>query len=317
MKLRGIKFRPVYSAAGAQGFFGEGYPYHGWWKLWGLTFKECGFVAKTTTLDPRAGNMPPKGNLAPQEWRPGCIVVKFRRGVVLNAVGLSGPGAQSLLHDGRWQGRNGEPFFLSFMSVAPSTDQRLRELRQFVVLLKHCLPEFQAQAGLEINFSCPNAGLDAAELIDETDAAFTTAAEPGIPLQAKFSATTPVHTVCKACSHPACDALTMSNTIRWGELPDHINWGKLFGTHTSPLKNLGGGGLSGWPLAQIVSDWIREARRLGFHKPIWACGGIDCWQAVETMWRAGASGVQLGTVAIVRPWRMRSIIRYANQRFGW
>src|SRR5687768_15371924 len=104
MRLRSIEFGPVFNAAGAQGFFGEGYPYHRWWKLMGLTFKGCGLVAKTTTLHQRPGNMPLQDDgITPQEWRPKCIVVRPLQGVVLNAVGLSGRGAKPLLDDGRWQ----------------------------------------------------------------------------------------------------------------------------------------------------------------------------------------------------------------------
>lgn len=316
MQLRGVHFRPVCSAAGAQGFFGEGYPFHRWWKLAGLTFKDCGFVAKTTTLPARPGNMP-LGNagITPSEWKPACIVVRPLKGVVLNAVGLSGPGATPLLRDGRWQQRNSEPFFLSFMSVQKTADERLAELREFVALLKTHLARFNAPVGLEMNFSCPNAGLNPSSLVHEVGTAFELAAALGIPLQPKFNATVPVEAVCEACQHEACDALTMSNTIPWGQLPDQINWCGLFGTAESPLAHLGGGGLSGWPLTTIVCRWIRAARDCGFSKPIWACGGVDSRRAVYQMKEAGASGVQLGVVAILSPWRMRSIIRCANELF--
>ena len=316
MRLRNIDFRPVCNAAGTLGFFGEGYSYHRWWKLLGLTFQNCGFVAKTTTLNQRAGNMPLKDDLMPQEWRPKCIVVKFWKGIALNSVGLSGPGMKALLHDGRWQQRNSEPFFLSFMSVQSSKKERLAEIREFVALLKPCLPEFQTQVGLEINFSCPNAGIDPASLIDEVGQALDVAAVLGIPLQPKFNAIMMARAVCEACEHEACDALTVSNTIPWGKLPERIDWPGFFGSDTSPLAHLGGGGLSGWPLTSIVCDWIREARDCGSRKPIWGCGGIDSRRAVDDVKAAGASGVQLGTVAIFRPWRMRRIIRYANQLFS-
>lgn len=316
MKLRRVGFSSVFNAAGAQGFFGEGYPYHRLWKRLGLTFKGCGFGAKTTTLNTRAGNMPLKSDgLTPQEWKPKCIVVKPIKGVVLNAVGLSGRGARPLLSDGRWQRRE-EPFFLSFMSVEPTVEGRLTELREFVALLKRHLPDFRAPVGLEMNFSCPNAGINPTSLINEVGSALDIAATLGIPLQPKFNATVPVEAVCEVCRHDACDALTMSNTIPWGQLPDQIDWQGLFGTTTSPLAHLGGGGLSGWPLLPIVCRWIKSARDCGFSKPIWACGGIDSCEAIDRVKRAGANGIQLGVVAILRPWRMRRMIRYAHQVFA-
>lgn len=315
MRQRGIGFPPIFNAAGAQGFFGEGYPYHRYWKLLGLTFKGCGFGAKTTTLEKRLGNMPLKADgITPVEFRPRCIYVDLLKGIALNAVGLSGSGAEALLNTYRWQERR-EPFFLSFMAVRPTVSDRLVELKEFVTLLARYKPGFQSQFGLELNFSCPNAGIDPTSLVDEVGQALDIAGQLNIPVQCKFNATVPVRAVCEVCRHSECDAITMSNTIPWGKLPERIDWKGLFGVDVSPLAHLGGGGLSGWPLLPIVCDWIREARDCGFQKPIWACGGIDSVRAVRQAKKAGASGVQIGTVAIVRPWRMRGIIRCAHEIF--
>lgn len=315
MRLRGKYFSPVYNASGARGFFGEGYPFHRWWKLLGLTFRDCGFIAKTITLEPRAGNLPLRADFRPRELRPKCIIVDFRQGTILNAVGLSNPGASALLDLGRWQQRIGESFFLSFMAVGSTSSDRLNEMRQFVSLLQSRLAEFMAAIGLEINFSCPNTSLHLSSLVNEISQSLDIAAALNIPLQVKVSAAMPVAAVCEACRHQACDALTVSNTIPWGQLPERIDWPRLFGTSVSPLCHLGGGGLSGWPLTPIVCDYIQQVRDFGFDQPIWACGGIDNCQAVDRVKDAGASGVQLGTVAIVRPWRMRKIIHHANQVF--
>lgn len=314
--MHGVTFPPICSASGAQGFFGEGYSYHKYWKCAGLTFDNCGFVAKTTTLHERAGNMPLQENdITPKEWKPACILVKPCKGVLLNAVGLSGPGAYSLFGRNLWQMRKA-PFFVSFMSVASTLDERLRELRSFVLLFHQHLPSFNAKVGLEMNFSCPNAGLDPSSLINETGLALNIAASLNIPLQCKFNATIPPMAAARVAQHPACDAITMSNTIPWGMLPDKIDWYGLFGSEKSPLSHLGGGGLSGWPLREIVCGWIRNARDCGLKKPIWACGGICSAHAVLQTKCAGAAGIQIGSVAILRPWRMRSIIRTAYELFS-
>lgn len=316
MQLRGIAFRPVANAAGAQGFFGEGYWYHRYVKWIGLTFGSCCFVAKTTTLEARAGNMPLKGNsITPRELLPKCIVVRLRKGVVLNAVGLSGPGTPTLLSNGRWQRRTGDSFFLSFMSVQPTPDERLEELRVFVRLLRTQLGSFSAPVGLEMNFSCPNTALDPSVLIKEVGQALDVAAELDIPLQPKFNALVSAQAVCDIARHEACDAVTMSNTIPWGRLPNRIDWHGLFGSDVSPLARFGGGGLSGWPLLPIVCEKILEMRHYGLRKPIWACGGIDSANAVEQVCQAGASGVQFATVSMVRPWRMPKIMAKANELF--
>ncbi len=319
MQLRDIAFRPVASAAGAQGFLGEGYWYHGFAKWIGLRFKNCGFVAKTTTYDQRTGNMPLKDDdITPQERFPKCIVVKPKQGVVLNAVGLSGPGAPVLLSDGRWQRRTGDPFFLSFMSVQSTLSDRIDELKAFVRVLKPELGSFCASVGLELNGSCPNTELDLErnDFPEEMGQSLDVAGELGIPLQPKFNALVSAEAVCGIAQHEACDAVTMSNTIPWGKLPGRINWRALFGSYASPLERFGGGGLSGWPLLSIVCEKIHEMRDCGLSKPIWACGGIDSIDAVNQAFQAGASGIQFGTMAIVRPWRTSAVIRHANQLFS-
>src|SRR3989338_5663965 len=104
MVLRGIDFRHILGGSGTQGFFGEGYPFHKILKPLGLNFEGSTFVAKTTTLRSRKGNLPLKEDgITPAEFFPECIKVYFCKGIVLNAVGLSGPGAKFLFEDGRWQ----------------------------------------------------------------------------------------------------------------------------------------------------------------------------------------------------------------------
>ncbi len=311
MILRGIDFGKVTDASGVRGFFGEGYPHHRWWKPFGLDFAGSTFVAKTTTLDSRSGNMPLNKDLSPKEMLPKCVVVKPLRGVALNAVGLSGPGAMALFKDGRWQRRT-DPFFLSFMSVQGTAPERLRELNVFVELLRMYLPYFRAPVGLQINFSCPNVGLHADNLAEEAMSALTSASKLGIPLMPKFNVLLPPDAAKKVSEHRACDALCVSNTLPWGALPDTVDWVGLFGSATSPLAAMGGGGLSGKPLLPLTELWVRMARRHGVTKPINAGGGILSADDAARLLRAGADSVFIGTAAIIRPWRVRSIIRAAK-----
>ncbi len=319
MKLRGIEFRPVGVAAGTQGFFGEGYWYHSLVKLSGLTFENCGFCAKTTTLEKRTGNLPlGRDGITPRELFPACMVVKPLKGVVLNAVGLSGPGARFLLDDGRWQKREGEPFRVSFMSVGPTPNDRLEELRQFVKLLRQHINGFKAPFALELNFSCANVGLDFNPHVFESECgqALDIADELKKPVIPKLNLLAPVSVVRSIASHPGCDAIVMTNAIHWGLFPDRINWKKLFGTEISPLARFGGGALSGRLLLPLVCEWIREARDSGITKPIWACGGINSTRAVEEASAAGASGVQFASVTMLRPWRTRGIIARGHELFS-
>lgn len=307
MRLRGIEFGPVLDASGVRGFFGEGYAHHAYWRPFGLCFKGSTFVAKTTTLAPRAGNMPLGPDLRPKERLPRCVVVRPWKGVALNAVGLSGPGAEALFADGRWQART-EPFLLSFMSVAPTAAERHRELEDFVSLFAGRLREFRAPVGLQLNFSCPNVGLDPAHLVEEVSRGLGTAAVLRVPLMPKFNLLLPPETAATIARLPGCDALCVSNTLPWGALPHRVDWRGLFGSETSPLAHLGGGGLSGAPLLPLVEEWVARARAAGVRTPINAGGGILAPNDALRLRAAGADAVFIGSAAMLRPWRVASII---------
>lgn len=310
-----VEFGHVFNSSGARNFYTEGYPFHRW--IPGLSYARCTFIAKTTTLLPREGNMPleTNGNM-PTEFKPDCIRVYPWKGVVLNAVGLSGPGANLLLMIGIWQ-VIAKPFLLSFMSTADNATARLDELRTFVELLANTQGEFLGPGfGLQINFSCPNVGLKLKELSGEVTAALDIAATLDIPLIPKFNATLPIEQALTIGSHPACHAISISNTIPWGQMPDAINWKALFGTETSPLAKFGGGGLSGKPLLPIVRGWIKNARLAGFTKPIMGGGGILSKGDADAMLGAGASAIELGSVSLLRPWRVQGIINHVNLRFA-
>lgn len=312
MRLRGIDYGPCLDASGVRGWFGEGYPYHHLLRPFGLNFEGSTFVAKTTTMHARPGNMPlQEDGITPAEFRPRCIVVKPFKGVVLNSVGLSGPGFKNLLDRYMWQIIK-KPFFLSFMSVAGTPHERAAELTEFVRNLKRRLHELHDGVGLQINFSCPNTGLDPAELLDEVDMALDIAAELNIPIMPKFNILVPPIIACRIADHPACDAICVSNTIPFGKMADQINWRKLFG-EKSPLAHIGGGGLSGKPLLPLTAAWVRKARSIGIKKPMNAGGGILCPHDVDTLAMAGASSIFLGSIAILRGWRVAKTIRRAHE----
>lgn len=312
MKLRGIEFGQVCGASGVQGFFGEGYPYHKFLRFVpGFNFNGMTFVAKTTTLHPNKGNMPLREDgITPVELKPKCIVVNFRQGVALNAVGLSGPGAEALLHNGAWQERT-DPFFISFMSIKHTPEERIDEALMFFEILKKHLLSFRAPICLQINFSCPNVGLDPQTVIEEVRIVLDEAGRLGIPLMPKFNATLTLHAAKEISRHKNCDALCMSNTIPWKDFQD--DWKlRYFGSLISPLAHLGGGGVSGEPLLGLVVSWIEAARHHGINVPINAGGGILHPRDIVVLKKAGADSAFLGSVAFLRSWRVSSIIKTAN-----
>jgi len=329
MKLRGIDFGPISDASGLEGFFGEGYAHHRLLKLLSLNLNGCGFTAKTTTLGKNLGWMPMrKDSITPREFLPRCIMPNFRpgnialslkmfmEGIMLNAAGLSGPGAEALFEDGRWQKRT-NPFWISFMSVARTPTERIIETKIFVDMFGHCLRKFKAKVGLQQNFSCPNIGLNPGELVSEVIPCLEAASVLGIPLMPKFNILAPIWPVKEICASPHCDAICVSNAIPWNDLQEvGIDPVGLFGTSVSPLADFGnGGGLSGKPLLPLVAAWVCKARLAGIEKPINAGGGILSVRNVEYLKLMGASSVFIGSVSNLRPWRTKRIIKKAHQLF--
>lgn len=315
MRIRGADFGHVMNASGARGFFGEGYWFHRPWMALGLDYDGSTLVAKTTTLAQRAGNMPLKdGTWAPKELMPRCIVVKPVKGVVLNSVGLSGPGARRILTTWRAMPKN-RPAMLSFMSVHQDRRERIRELLKMGSMLRETVGP-SPRLAVQVNLSCPNAGLDPGELVGEAMESVRAVAASGFPVLAKVNALFPPAAAAELCRAGECDGIVVSNTIPWGKMPDRIDWRGLFGTDESPLRDIGGGGLSGKPLLPIVADWIREARRAGLRKPVVGGGGILSAADADEMLDAGATAVEIGSVAILRPWRVGGIIRHVNNRCG-
>jgi dihydroorotate dehydrogenase len=311
VKLNGFDYGRAWCSAGAMNFFGDGWPHHRWLgplapDFWGSTF-----VAKTTTLEPRAGNMPLGDDLMPTEARPACIKVNFRKAAVLNAVGLSGPGFCSLLDCGRWQERI-EPFVLSFMAVADTQQRRLNEAFAFGCRLDGSRPYFRAPFALQVNLSCPNVAhpeypvAESLAILSEFAAAL-----PGVPLIPKFNVLSSPGAVAEVGRSPACAAVCVSNTLPWYALPHRIDWCGLFGSG-SPLAHLGGGGLSGAPLTPLVREWVAEFRRIS-DKPLVAGGGVMRPADATALLDLGADAVEVGSVAIVRPWRVGGIIKAIHE----
>lgn len=319
MRLRGVPFSKVLTASGARNFFGEGWWYARVLRLFGVTPRyldsHTTFVAKTTTLHPRAGNMPLRpGSTQPIERIPQCIRINPLDGSVLNSVGLSGPGAAWLLAQGKWQARR-FPFFLSFMAVDGTESDKLDQAKAFVDLLGPALPGFTAPIGLQVNLSCPNTGEKVSEMLAIAEPLFAVLNQLGIPLMGKVNAFAPAEALARIMDLDACDALSISNTAPWGDLPASVQR-LAFGSTTSPLAHLGGGGYSGRHLLPYTLNAIREYRVKqtgpGRFKPLLGGGGILGPGDAERV-AMNADGIELGSIFMIRPWRVRCTIEHAHK----
>lgn len=342
MKLCGIDFWPAFQASGATNFYGDGWGRgHEWWyDKWlrsvGLNWRNSTVVTKTTTLLPRAGNMPlKKDGVTPKEWAPRCIIVNWEKKVVLNAVSLSGPGLEFLLQSGEWHKRT-EPFFISVMSLQQTAEGRLAELDAIFDRLgsakRH--ERFRADWGVQINFSCPNGGVNPSDLIDEVLPVLRLADKhlpDTVPLMPKFGPEAHHASMQKIVKHSRCNAICAFNTLPFGKQPTWakeappVDWIGLFGTDdpkNSPLarrfpvpegQRPFAGGLSGAPLLPFVLEWVRAVRALGITTPINAGGGILSPNEAGRVFDAGADSIFLGSIALLAPTKVRATIEYANQ----
>ena len=316
MKLRGIDFGNVLGAAGVQGFFGEGYWFHRLLEFWGQNLDGITFVSKTATLLPRKGNMKLTSRYTPARLMPSCIRAKPWRSTMLNAIDLSNPGLETLINCGRWQERK-RPFWISFAPTGALTRERLDEFRAMRDVLGEHMDEFQTPFGLQLNLSCPNSGHPPEEIIGESASVLDIMGELGLPLMPKYSiASAPIPAIMELNSHPRCDAICVSNTIKFGW--EGIDWKKAWGSTRSPLAELGGGGLSGKTLLPLVCEYIERLRDAGFTKPINGGGGIlSPWDVVRYH-AAGASSIFIGTAIVFASlfpfrWNIPALVVRANK----
>lgn len=314
MKIAGILFcYVVMCASGARGFFGEGYWFHTILRWFGWSLDKTTLVTKTATLHEVEGNMHVKNRIIPMGLWPKCIVIKWLRGVVLNAIGLTNPGIQWLLDQGKWQ-RWPEPFVISVTSIAETKEQRLAELKEIVALLKPYKYGFQSAFALEDNVSCPNTGHDRVITTDELAVRAKILKGLGVPVFAKFSAVEFVHILQYAAGH--YDASVIGNTVPYGD--ERIDWPKLFGKRGSPLARRGytGGGLSAPEGFAFALDRAIQLRERGIDIALILANGIRTGYDVERAKNAHATTIATGSCLLVRPWNEPDIIQTATALFS-
>lgn len=318
--LRGINFGNAVVASGGGNFFKQ----RPWWfrrlleLLPGVSSEGATHTAKTSTFLKRAGNMPLDERLQPKEWLPECIKIYWLQRMVLNAVSLSGPGLEYLLKAGLWQ-KMTVPFIISLMAVGDSLEERLKEMRAMALLLAAHKHEFLSEFAEEVNSSCPNTQHCPNLLVDEVAGQAEQAQITGVPVIIKINALTPMKAVADIAKSGLCDAISLSNTIPFDQLPEWIPWKKLFKNGKSPLERFGGGGYSGWYLVFIVADFLRRIEEAGIRIPVIAGGGILYPHDVDFLAAASPKNlkaISYGSVRLLRPWNEQRIIKRAHELLG-
>jgi len=318
LKIRDDEFpHYVFMGPGVRGFFGEGYWFHILIKLlFGAIWSGMNFVAKTTTFPKRRGNLELRADgYRMRRMFPRCILARWLSSHVLNAVGLSGPGFLALLDEGLWQGRTG-PWVLSFMAVGKTKKERIREYRDFIDLLKTRLTELcrnDAQIVLQLNFGCPNTENPLETLRCEIFECLTIARETGLPLMVNFNALVPAELLFELEQSGLVDCFWIANTVPYNT--DHLGE-IIFGQEISPMRQRGfgvDGGISGPLCFHYTAETVRAAREVGVKLPIIAGNGIQSVGAVRCLKDAGASAIEIATATILRPWKVKRIVEYANE----
>lgn len=329
-----MKTKYVYGQSGVNGFFGKIFLFEYLYQLFYFfipmySFKKSVFVGKTVTLNeriyPEKGNTELRGGYKIKRFFPKSIWISWKsfwRGYMLNAVGLNNEGLAKTLSRGKWQKRK-EFFHISIQLEKVTQEEIKEEIISICKLLN--AQDWQSSYGAQINESCPNTGHgikqeDLDLLCFKLD--MFRIYLPGKEIWVKFNAL--VHEDVLIFLKGRCAGFIISNAIPFGEAPQLIDWDELFPEGSPIHKRLGNdqqgkpilGGLSGMPVFPFLIDCLR---RISVKDPtlnIIAGGGIlKKWQIDELAKFRIVQGIALGCVALLRPWRLKNLIRHGNKIF--
>jgi len=338
--MKGIEFGKIFVSSGTLNIFGEGWPYHRYYKMacgGDFDFSGAVFISKSVTLKPMRGNLIldnfnqpmndnswrkfgrrlfENGGIHPAEavkslFVPDCIRARFIQGAVLNSVGLTNRGIMDLLIEDNWQKRQ-EPFLISFVPMGDTLAEIREEVKILRGILERYLPDFNVRPGLQINVSCPNIELGHEYSLTKIFSILDILSSLNIPLDLKIGLSETYHEgigfMREIESSGLCDCITCFNTLPWGKMERYIDWEGIFGSRISPLAEYGGGGLSGKPIFKLNRFALKMIRDYGITMPIKISGGIMSPEDAIMMLESGADAVEIGSVAILRPWRIKEII---------
>lgn len=243
------------------------------------------FICKGTTLEARDGNVQPR-------------IIETAAGM-LNSIGLQNIGVSALIKEkapvwAKWQ----IPVIVNIAGETVADYARMAAM----------LDEVAGVSAIEVNISCPNVKFGGAEFGAKAEsAARVTAAarkETSLPLIVKLTPNTgDIAGVAAAVAAVGADAVSLINTLK-GMAIDIYKKQPLLGSIT--------GGLSGPAVKPVALAMVYEVAT-AVDLPVIGCGGIaNARDAIEFL-MAGASAVQVGTVALVNPGAPLDIARDIEQ----
>lgn len=237
-----------------------------------------GFITKSITIRPRAGNETPR-------------IVETDAGM-LNAIGLANMGLDAFIRD--------KIPVLEQIDTAVFVNVAGQTIEEYIAVIERLYP-LKAVGGFELNISCPNVkqggitfGTDPVQVETITRAAKN--ACPQKPLMVKLTPTvTDITATARAAVEGGADALSMVNTFTAMVIDIETR---------KPVLANRTGGLSGPAIKPIAVYLVNRvytevARPVGI--PILGMGGIrTAADAVEFL-LAGASAIAVGTLTFIQP----------------
>lgn len=194
----------------------------------------------------------------------------------------------------------------------------MEETREFVALFsRHHLP-FRASVALQLDFGCSNVDLNYDEIGEALDITGELTDRYRVPVFVNFNVVADLKVMIKTANQDYCVGLWIANTIPWGY--PRIDWKAIFGTDESPMISRGldsPGGLPGPECLPFAELRVKQMRAASIIKLIVVGNGIQKPQDVIRLRDAGADAVAVGSVALVRPWRLRAIIKAAHHPHDW
>lgn len=247
---------------------------------WLGLFPHIPVVAKTVTRWPCQGNL--------RLWQPWRAVRLVGHDSLVNCVALTNPGIEGWVRD-YYPIVPGRPYpvLASMASNDPAEAGWMAD---------HLTVRCPRLAGIELNLSCPNTG-ERDGSVEQAKAIFDAVhTHTSLPVIVKLAYQDPYLDICRALDGRAW-AFHLINTVPWPL------------DRPSPLAHYGyTGGVSGRLLLDYARKALLKARLLGLRTPLISGGGVLDRREAKARLSMGAAAVSLGSVYLLRPWRVRRIV---------
>jgi dihydroorotate dehydrogenase len=258
---------------------------------------ETTVLAKSATRHKRVGNFIP--------WNP--LTWKYIQNIpwsdtgMLNAYGLTNAGVDVIAPKIRVAIQNDYDVIPNFFpEFAKGKDMAIRETLMAIAIYKKILgANFQA---LEINYSCPNSEECVTDFMSERTECtrqikkcfqnLFLIIKVGYDHSPEF---------CQEQEKAGADGLHGINTIRWSV---------IYG-HTSPLENVGGGGVSGGSAKLRAYEYNKSLRKKVSIPLIFGCG-VENLDDYKRYVDAGADSVSACSLALRQPRKAAEIAARVN-----